>query len=497
MLTAEFYIGVLAERRPSIRLGGHEQEAGRPRERRRANRESGVTVMIVMKFGGTSVGSAERMRGVAKLVKERFDRRPLVVASAMSKVTDQLIKGARQALKRDAEADEVLLDLRKRHETTINELFSDAPTRTRLTAHVQSILDELKTLYTGIYHLEELTPRSLDAIQAMGERISCEIVAAALKAEGVRAEALDARSLLITDESFGRAMPLMGEIEQRCKSELQPMLETGEVPVLGGFIGSTLSGVTTTLGRGGSDWSAAIFGAALDAEEIQIWTDVDGMMTVDPRVVAGAKVITEVTFDEAAELAYFGAKVLHPATIRPAVEKGIPVRVLNSMNPKAAGTLVSARRAEGPSGPRAIAFKKGITVVLVSQPKMLMASGFLVKVFEVFERNRTAVDLIATSEVSVSLTIDNAEQLPPIKSDLAKLGEVRILRDMAIVSLVGRGFYRHPGLAGRMFHCLRDVNVAMISFGASDVNLSFVVEEADAERAVLTLHKEFFEGGCA
>jgi len=292
-------------------------------------------------------------------------------------------------------------------------------------------------------------------------------------------------------------MPLAEEIEKRAKTQLQPMVETGEVPVLGGFIGSTLAGVTTTLGRGGSDWSAAIFGAALDAEEIQIWTDVDGMMTVDPRVVAGARVIPEVSFDEAAELAYFGAKVLHPATIKPAVEKGIPVRVLNSMNAKAPGTLVAAKRKDGASGACAIAFKKGITVILVSQPKMLMASGFLVRVFEVFERFKTSVDLIATSEVSVSLTVDNAEQLAQIKGELAKLGEVRILREMAIISLVGRGFYRHPGLAGQLFHSLTDVNVAMISFGASDVNISFVVEEADAERAVLTLHKEFFESGAA
>jgi aspartate kinase len=451
--------------------------------------------MIVMKFGGTSVGSAERIRGVARLVKEHVGRRPLVVTSAMSGVTDQLIKGARQALKRDAEADEILLELRRRHETAIQDLFSDAPTRTRLMAHVQSILDDLRMLYTGVYHLEELTPRSLDAIQSMGERLACEIVAAALNAEGVRAEAVDARSILVTDECFGRAAPITEEIERRAKTQLQPMVETGEVPVLGGFIGSTLSGVTTTLGRGGSDWSAAIFGAALEAEEIQIWTDVDGMMTVDPRVVAGARVIPEVAFDEAAELAYFGAKVLHPATIRPAVEKGIAVRVLNSMNPKAPGTLVSAKRTERPSGACAIAFKKGITVILVSQPRMLMASGFLVKVFEVFERFGTAVDLIATSEVSISLTIDNAERLTQVKTELTKLGEVRILRDMAIISLVGSGFYRHPGLSGQMFHSLRDVNVAMISFGASDVNLSFVVEEGDAERAVLTLHREFFESG--
>jgi len=449
--------------------------------------------MIVMKFGGTSVGSAERMGQVARLVKGVSDRRPLVVTSAMSKVTDLLIHGARQALKRDAESDEVLVDLRRRHRKAIEEGIADELTRTRLKTHIDTVLDELRTLYTGVYYLEELTPRSLDAIQAMGERMSSEILAAVLNEQGVRATAVDARSVLVTDECFGRATPLMDTIAKRAHTQLVPMLETGEIPVLGGFIGSTMQGVTTTLGRGGSDWSASIYGAVLGAEEIQIWTDVDGMMTVDPRVAATARVIPEVSADEAAELAYFGAKVLHPATIRPAIEKDIPVRILNTMNPSAPGTLVSNKPKEGPSGPCAIASKRGITVILVSQPKMLMASGFLARVFEVFERHDTAVDLIATSEVSVSLTIDSTDTLPAIKAELAELGEVRLLRDMAIISLVGRGFFRHPGLSGQFFAALSDVNVVMISFGASDVNISCVVEESNAERAVLTLHQEFFE----
>jgi aspartate kinase len=257
-------------------------------------------------------------------------------------------------------------------------------------------------------------------------------------------------------------------------------------------MGSTVQGVTTTLGRGGADGTAAILGAVLGAEEIQIWTETSGMTTVDPRIEAGARVIPQVSPDEAAELAYFGTKVLHPVMIQPAVERGIPVRVLNTQEPSAAGTLVSPAENLGPSGPCAVVHRGGITVLLISQPRMLMASGFLARVFDVFERHHTPVDLVATSEVSVSLTIDNVEQLAAIKAELAKLGEVRILREMAIVALVGRGFFRYAGLARRIFDSLSEVNVVMISFAASDVNVSIVVEEADAEKAVHALHREFF-----
>jgi aspartate kinase len=300
---------------------------------------------------------------------------------------------------------------------------------------------------------------------------------------------------VITDESFGRARPLIDETAAGVASHVRPLLDSGMVPVLPGFIGATRQGATTTLGRGGSDWSAALLGAILGADEIQIWTDVDGMMTVDPRVVAAARALPSVTFDEAAELAYFGAKVLHPETIRPAIERGIPVRILNSLRPQAPGTLIR-QSADGTLGePRAIAFKKGISVILIAQPRMLMAYGFVARVFEVFDRHRTPVDLIATSEVSISLTVDDPSRLRAVEEELARLGDVKVLAGMAIVSVVGRGFVRHPGLAGRIFHAIRDVNVVMISFGASDVNVSFVVAEQDAERAVRTLHREFFEAG--
>ena len=453
--------------------------------------------MIVMKFGGTSVGSAERIRGVSDLVAQRLDRQPVVVVSALSKITDLLIKGARLSLERDPAAEAVPAEILARHVEVIDALLPAGLVRDRLVHHVEAIVQELRTLYTGVHYLGELTPRSLDAISGMGERLSSEIVAAAMKERGLPARAIDSREVMVTDDSFSRAQPLMQETSTRVAELVKPVVTDGQVPVLGGFIGRTKSGISTTLGRGGSDWTAAIYGALLSAEEIQIWTDVDGMMTLDPRVFPAAKVIREISFDEAAELSYFGAKVLHPATIRPAVERDIPVRILNSMNPLAPGTLITARSGAPAGEPRAIAFKRGITVLLISQPKMLMAHGFVSRVFDVFQKHRTAVDLIATSEVSISLTVDDSATLPAIETDLAALGDVRVLGAMAIVSVVGRGFLTHHGLASRVFKSVGNVNVVMISFGASDVNLSLVVAEADAEKAVRKLHEEFFGAGPA
>ena len=443
-----------------------------------------------MKFGGTSLGSADRIAGVADRVRERLDRKPVVVVSALSRVTDLLIRAAHLALDGDNGWEAAAYEVLARHHAVVSELLPPGKAQDRLFAYLDGVVTELRGFYTAVQSLGELTPRTLDAIAGVGERLSFEIVS---QAPGIPFQAVDARALIVTDESFGRATPLMDETAKRVREVVLPIIQAGSVPVIPGFIGTTVKGVATTLGRGGSDWSAAVIGASLGAEEIQIWTDVDGMMTVDPRVVDGAKVMPEASFDEAAELAYFGAKVLHPATIKPAVERGIPVRILNSLNPTAPGTLIGSR-AEGATGqPRAIAFKKGISVVLISQPRMLMAYGFVARVFEVFDRHRTPVDLIATSEVSISLTVDEPASLALVEKDLAELGDVKVLRAMAIVSVVGRGFVRHPGLAARIFQAIRDVNVVMISFGASDVNFSFVVAEADAERAVRLLHHEFFE----
>jgi aspartate kinase len=453
--------------------------------------------MIVMKFDGGSIASHDRLRAVAKLVGRMKAKRPVVVTSALPKVTDLLLDAAHLAASRQNEYEDRIQEVRTIHEEVVGELLPDGPARRRLLGYVKELVEEVRTFCTAVYALEELTPRTLDAVAAVGERLSCEIMADALSQEGLRAEVVDARTIVITDECFGHATPQLQDTAPRVRLRLKPMLGTGLVPVLGGYMGATRNGVTTTLGRGGADGTAAVIGALLEAQEVQIWTEMDGLMNVDPKVVADARAIPSVSPEEAAELAYFGQKALHPAMIRPAVEKGVPIRVLNTLQPEASGTLVSATEQLGPSGPCAVAYRKGITVVLISQPKMLMASGFLRRVFEVFERYDTPVDLIATSEVSISVTVDDVEHLGAIKADLAQLGEVRILRETAIVSLVGRGFFRYQGLARRIFDALADVNVVMISFAASDVNCSVVVEEADVERAVHSLHREFFSDSAA
>ncbi len=448
--------------------------------------------MIVMKFDAGSISSADRLADVTKLVHRHLDRRPIVVSSALPKVTDLLLQAARLAEARDGEYEDRVQEILDQHVQLASAALPDGPARRRLLTRIEELVQEARTFYTAVYSLEELTPRTLDAVAAIGERLSCELTVAVLVQQGIRAHALDARTVVITDETFCGASALVDDTAARLRLHVKPLVDTGLVPVLGGFIGATRSGVTTTLGRGGADGTAALIGALLGAEEIQIWSEVDGMTTVDPRISVKAKPIPQVSPEEAAELAYFGPKVLHPVMIRSALDKGIPVKLLNASDPASPGTLVSAQENLGPSGPCAVACRRGITVILLSQPRMLMASGFLPRVFEVFERHHTPVDLVATSEVSLSLTIDNVEHLPAIKADLARLGEVRILREMAIVALIGRGFFRHAGLSRRIFDALADVNVVMISVAASDVNVSVVVEENDIERAVHALHREFF-----
>ena len=447
--------------------------------------------MIVMKFDGVAIASPDRLRAVATLVQQHKARKPVVVTSALPKVTDLLLEAADLAAARESDYEDRLDEVRAMHEQLAQGVLADGPARRRFAEHLASVLEEVRVLYRAVHSLAELTPRTRDAMAAAGERLSCELVAEALGQAGLRAETIDARTVIITDAAFGAAAPLLEESRPRLALQMKPMLGTGQVPVVGGYMGATRDGVTTTLGRGGADATAAVIGALLEAEEVQIWTEVDGFMTVDPKLAPDAQAIPRVSPEEAAELAYFGTKFLHPAMIRPAVDHGVPVRICDTREPSAPGTLITTGDDLGPSGPRAIGCRTGITVVLISQPRMLMATGFLRQVFEVFERHHTPIDLIATSEVSLSVTIDKVEHLAEIKADLARLGEVRILRGAAIVSLVGRGFFRYQGLARRIFEAL-SVNVLMISFAASDANISVVVDEADAERAVHSLHREFF-----
>jgi aspartate kinase len=448
--------------------------------------------VIVMKFGGTSVQDAAALRRFQSIVAREEARRPLVVVSALAGVTNGLLEAARLSEDGELERAEAEFEaLAERHRALAGEMS--------VRSEQAGLFGELEALFeTGRGTLRHLAdpgrnPGLTDALLAVGELASSTIAAAVLRANGQDAIAVDIRPMMVTGEDFGRAPVLLSLAEGRMREGLPPLLAGGAVGVTQGFIGSTVDGRTTTLGRGGSDYSAALIGAALDADEIQIWTDVDGVMTTDPRIVPQAKPLEAISFSEAAELAYFGAKVLHPSTLRPAMLKDIPVRVLNARNPDGPGTTIVRDAAPPPAGVRAIALKKGITVVQVTSDRMLMAHGFLARLFDVFSRHRTPVDMVSTSEVSVSMTLDDVRHLEAIRSELTTFGDVTIERDQAIVCLVGDGLKGAPGCVARVFQAVREVPVSMISHGASAINVSFVVPGSTVEDAVRVLHREFFE----
>ncbi len=447
--------------------------------------------MIVMKFGGTSVESAAAIQRVAGIVSARAERKPLVVVSAMGKTTNRLLAAAEKAAAgnlegalRDAE------DLRRFHQTEARAACGAQPA-SALEAELAALFAQLEETLEAVAREGQITPALWDETASYGERLSSLVVAAAFSAAGMPASHVDARDILITDSRHTQALPLYSRTYARFQQIVVPRLARGVV-VMGGFIGSNSQGVTTTLGRGGSDFSAAIAGAGIGADEIQIWTYVDGMLTCDPRVVEGGHLVRVISFAEAAELAYFGAKVLHPSTVLPAVEKNIPVRILNSRRPEVEGTKIVSEPVPSANPVKSIACKRDITVVNIRSLRMLMAHGFLRRIFEVFDRYRTPVDIVSTSEVSVSLTIDRTEQLGEIEAELSKIAEVSVLGGQAIICLVGDSIRETPGVSARVFKTLNDVNVRMISQGASLLNLSLVVDGADLVPAVKLLHDEFF-----
>jgi aspartate kinase len=447
---------------------------------------------IVMKFGGTSVGDAKAITRVADIVRGRVPQKPVVVVSAMARVTDQLLQMARAAGSGDRKnALTLARELRERHYNTAGELLGTG-VFTQFHSDLGTEFEELEELLRGIAAVGELTPRTTDHVASFGEVLSSKLVTAALSAHGIEASLVDSRDCIVTDESFTRAAPLFEETNGKLRETVQPILDHGRVPVMGGFIGSTRNGVTTTIGRGGGDFSAAIVGAGLGAERIEIWTDVDGMMTTDPNICPDARRIKVISFDEAAELAYFGAKVLHPATVLPAIQKNIPVYILNSRNASCEGTRITARAPHCKNFFKAIAAKKRITIVDVAAPRMLLAHGFLKSIFEAFDRHRIPVDVVSTSEVSVSLTVDSNESIPALAADLARLADVKYEGRKAIVCLVGENLREVPGIAAHVFGELSDVKIRMISQGASEINLTFVIDEDQVPSVVQRLHKAFF-----
>jgi aspartate kinase len=409
----------------------------------------------------------------------------------MGETTDRLVHALERAARGEEEAAvQSLRALERGTAAVVGEFFG--PGAGEIEGRIRENFAELDRMARAVAVLRSVPAASRDHFLAHGERISAAVVAAALKARGLPALAVDSRQVIITDNHFGRARPDEAEIERRAREHLLPACARGEIPVAGGFFGATRQGETTTLGRGGSDWSAALLGAALDASVVEIWTDVGGMMTADPRVVPEARIIETISFDEASELAYFGARVLHPLTLAPAIEKGIPVRIRNSREPGMPGTEVRSTAPSGPSGARSIAYKKGIATVDIVTSRMLMASGFLRTLFEVFARHETPVDMVTTSEVSVSVTVDEFSRLDDIRKDLEELARVEVVPGRALVCLVGQDLKFKPGIAARIFRAVEQINILMISQGASRRNVSFVVEEKDVEEAVRLLHREFF-----
>ena len=450
--------------------------------------------LVVMKFGGTSVEDAVAIRRTADIVAGRIARglQPVVVVSAMARVTDQLLNAAAAAGRGDkGSAIAASVAMRTRHHQAAGELIPAAelaPITTFLDEH----FDALDELLRGLAAVGEVTPRTTDIVASYGERLSSRMVAAAFAARGIDAIHVDARNCIITDAQHMKAIPQDDLIAERLRKHVLPLLQAGKVAILGGFIGSTSEGVTTTLGRGGSDFSAALMGGALHADSIEIWTDVNGIMTTDPRICPDALRVRNISFEEAAELAYFGAKVLHPATILPAVEKNIPVLVLNSRDPQNEGTRITALAPPCRSPFKSIAAKKRLTIIDIVANRMLMSHGYLKAVFEVFDRHKCSVDMVSTSEVSVSLTVDSNERLPEIAADLRKFADVKYEGRKALICMVGENIRGQNGIAAQVFGAVRHVNLRMISQGASEINMSFMIEEDDVDEAIRSLHSVFF-----
>jgi len=442
--------------------------------------------MLVMKFGGTSVKDAPSMKRVCTIIESRLHKHPAVVVSAVSGVTDTLVSLCRGR----CDAREVIDDLKARHMRMAAELGLNDP------AWEQALDHALSSLLRLSGSCAPLIPRHADEMKSIGEFLSAHLLAASLRKCGIDADMFDARGLIATDSSYGSAVPDTAGTACNIAATLLPFVKSGRIPIIQGFVGADTQGHTTTLGRGGSDYSATIIGSLAGAEQVEIWSDVPGILTADPSIVPEARRITHMSFAEASELAYFGARVLHPASILPAIENNIPVAVLNSMCPLQGGTHITKNgNAESKTGiVKSIAYKEDLTVITVSSTRMLMAYGFMAEIFKVFEKYKTPVDLVTTSEVSVSVTIDSFSRLQEIMEELRVFASADHAENKAIVCVVGDTLKNDHAIMGKIFHLLNDVPIHMVSQGASEITISFVIDNADIEQVVNTLHSYFFNG---
>jgi aspartate kinase len=440
--------------------------------------------MIVLKFGGTSLGTPDTINTAREIVCARLAEGPIVVVSAHAGVTDALFELAHDAVRGRHDT----FDLRQIHYNLIDALGLERDI-------IQHDLDELEELLKGISYVKELTPRSLDYAVSFGEKFSTTIVAAHFTRQGLPSVAVNSYDLgLVTDSNFGSANPLPRS-EAAIAENIAGFRE--QVPVVTGYIAKDENGDITTLGRSGSDFTASFIGAAVGAAEIQIWTDVDGVMTADPTIVGEAITVSRLSFEEASELAYYGARVIHPAALVPAIRKDIPVRVLNTYRPEHPGTVIVRRCEQTQSTARAVVYKKNLTLINVVSTRMLLQHGFMAKLFDVLNRHRIVIDMIATSEVSVSMTTDTRQNLKHAVKEISEYSEVTVEDQKAIVCVVGEGIRRDARAPGEVFRALADegINIHMISQGATKINIAFLVDNSDVKRTIKTLHDKFFGSG--
>ena len=450
--------------------------------------------MIVMKFGGTSVANFEAITRTTFIIGGKLDQKPVVVVSALSKVTDLLYKiSDAAASKEETETRDLLKQLRDRHTNLACELLQQSPALCEAALEkVNDICDSLDSLAMAVCAVGELSERNKAKIISNGELLSSTIICHAMNAKGIRTAFVDARKMMITSGSYLKGEPITEEICARVPGIIAEAFNGMDAVITQGFIGSNLEGKQTVLGRGGSDYSASLIGLAIDAERIEIWTDVDGVRTADPRRVPNTKNLEKISFEEAAEMAHFGAKVLHPLTIEPAVKKNIPIYVLNSMNPSGKGTAILCNELIE-DGVKSVSFKENIRVINIFSMKMINTSGFLRRVFEIFSENKVSVDLISTSEANISVTVDAAEKIDKVVEQLSEFAEVFVDDDKSQVSVIGKNIVRLNGMLKKTFAPLKRCNVYMISQGASFVNISFVVDREELNEVVCDLHQHLFE----
>lgn len=458
-----------------------------------------------MKFGGTSVGDIQRLQEVATIVRTYLPQRPIVVASAMAGVTNTLLETAQLALRRETDHVKKNIEtLKEKHLNVVNTLLKDAARHRELIQRQSALTDELANLYRGVSLLKELSVRSVDAIASFGEILSCLQLAAILKDNGVNAEFVDARTIIRTDNHFGEAAVDFSVTNEKVKTELQRLIGKEIVPVITGFIASTTDGLTTTLGRSGSDYTGSIVGAAMDSEEIWIWTDVDGVMTADPRYVTGAKVLSDISYREAAEMSYFGAKVIHPKTMMPAIEKNIPIRIKNTFNPSHPGTLISRSTSTTDRVVKNITSIDNLSLIAIEGNGMVGVPGISARIFSALARVRVNVMMIsqASSEHNVCIIVPQKDCGKAVKelrsefdNDLAKkiVDDIAVQENVSIVAVVGEGMKGKRGIAGKTFTAIAnaDVNIVAIAQGSSELNISLVVEQSEVRKAVQAIHDAF------